>query len=39
VCLHFSVWIVLDPFFDWPQMGADIVKRPYITSAWRRCSR
>jgi len=31
VCLHFSVWIVLDHFFDWPQMGADIVKRPYIT--------
>ncbi len=31
VCLHFSVWIVLDHFFDWRQMGADIVKRPYIT--------
>ena len=31
VCLHFSVWIVLDHFFDWEQMGADIVKRPYIT--------
>lgn len=31
VCLHFSVWIVLDHFFDWAQMGADIVKRPYIT--------
>lgn len=30
-CLHFSVWIVLDHFFDWPTMGADIVKRPYIT--------
>ncbi len=30
-CLHFSVWLVLDHFFDWPQMGADIVKRPYIT--------
>jgi sulfoxide reductase heme-binding subunit YedZ len=30
--LHFSVWIVLDHFFDWPQMGADIVKRPYITA-------
>ena len=30
-CLHFSVWIVLDFFFDWPRMGADIVKRPYIT--------
>ncbi|PYN32968.1 MAG: sulfoxide reductase heme-binding subunit YedZ [Candidatus Rokuibacteriota bacterium] len=31
VCLHFSVWIVLDFFFDWPRMWADIVKRPYIT--------
>ena len=30
-CLHFSVWIVLDHFFDWEQLGADIVKRPYIT--------
>ncbi len=29
--MHFSVWIVLDHFFDWPQMGADIVKRPYVT--------
>jgi sulfoxide reductase heme-binding subunit YedZ len=29
--LHFSVWIVLDHFFAWPQMGADIAKRPYIT--------
>ena len=31
VCLHFAVWIVLDHFFDWRPMGADIVKRPYIT--------
>jgi sulfoxide reductase heme-binding subunit YedZ len=29
--LHFSVWIVLDHFFDWRQMSADILKRPYIT--------
>jgi methionine sulfoxide reductase heme-binding subunit len=29
--LHFCVWLVLDHFFDWKQMGADIVKRPYIT--------
>jgi sulfoxide reductase heme-binding subunit YedZ len=29
--LHFSVWLVLDHFFAWAQMGADIVKRPYIT--------
>ena len=31
VCLHFSVWIVVDHFFDWEQMGADVLKRPYIT--------
>jgi sulfoxide reductase heme-binding subunit YedZ len=31
VCLHFSVWIVLDFFFDWPRMWADVLKRPYIT--------
>src|SRR5206468_1143076 len=29
--LHFSVWLVVDHFFDWREMGADIVKRPYIT--------
>ena len=29
--LHFSVWLVVDHFFDWPTMVADIVKRPYIT--------
>jgi sulfoxide reductase heme-binding subunit YedZ len=29
--LHFSVWLVIDHFFDWPEMGADIVKRPYVT--------
>ncbi|MBI3458035.1 MAG: sulfoxide reductase heme-binding subunit YedZ [Candidatus Rokubacteria bacterium] len=30
--LHFSVWIVIDHFFDWPTMGADIVKRTFITA-------
>ena len=30
-CLHFSVWIGLDHFFNWNQLGADIAKRPYIT--------
>ena len=29
--LHFTVWIVLDHFFDWRTMGDDIVKRPWIT--------
>jgi sulfoxide reductase heme-binding subunit YedZ len=31
VAMHFGVWIGLDHFFAWRQMGADIVKRPYIT--------
>lgn len=30
-CLHFSVWIVVDHFFAWGEMAADVVKRPYIT--------
>jgi sulfoxide reductase heme-binding subunit YedZ len=29
--LHFSVWIVVDHFFDWSRMFADVVERPYIT--------
>lgn len=29
--LHFAVWVAVDHFFDWPQMAADVVKRPYIT--------
>lgn len=29
--LHFSVWVVLDFFFEWTLMLEDIVKRPYIT--------
>src|SRR5262245_65080281 len=31
VCLHFSVWIVLDFFFVWPWILGDIVNGPYIT--------
>jgi len=31
VCLHFSVWLVVDHFFDWHEMIGDILKRPYIT--------
>jgi sulfoxide reductase heme-binding subunit YedZ len=31
VCLHFSMWILVDHFFNWGQMLEDIVKRPYIT--------
>jgi len=30
-CLHFLTYLVLDQFFDWQAIGADIVKRPYIT--------
>jgi len=31
VALHFLVWLVLDHFFDWREMTADILKRPFIT--------
>ena len=31
ICLHFSVWIGLDHFFDWRRMWEDVVKRPFIT--------
>ncbi len=30
-CLHFAVWIVVDHFFAWDQMIADVLKRRYIT--------
>ena len=29
--VHFAVYVVLDLDFDWRMVGADIVKRPYIT--------
>jgi sulfoxide reductase heme-binding subunit YedZ len=29
--LHFSTYLVLDQFFDWPGILKDIAKRPYIT--------
>jgi sulfoxide reductase heme-binding subunit YedZ len=32
VVLHFLVWVALDHFFAWREMGADVVKRPYITA-------
>src|SRR5574337_2175403 len=31
VCLHFTVWIAIDHFFEWGELATDIVKRPYIT--------
>ncbi len=30
-CLHMSTWLVLDHFFDWMEIGRDILKRSYIT--------
>lgn len=30
-CLHFLTYLVLDQFFDWHAIVADIAKRPYIT--------
>ena len=32
VALHLATWVVLDHFFDWPVMVADVVKRPYIAA-------
>lgn len=29
--LHFLTWLVLDKFFDWREIGADLVKRRFIT--------
>lgn len=31
VCLHLATYIVLDQYFDWPEIYKDILKRPYIT--------
>lgn len=31
VCIHLSSYIVLDQFFDWSEIWADILKRPFIT--------
>ena len=30
-CLHLSAWVVLDKFFDWHEMWADVLKRRFIT--------
>ena len=29
--LHLGIWLVVDHFFDWHEMGTDIAKRPYVT--------
>ena len=31
VILHFITYLWLDQFFDWPEIWADIIKRPFIT--------
>lgn len=31
VCLHLTTYVGIDQAFDWPTIGKDIVKRPYIT--------
>ena len=31
VCLHLSTYLGVDQLFDWPTIGKDIAKRPYIT--------
>ena len=31
VCLHLTTYVAVDQLFDWPTIGKDIVKRPYIT--------
>src|ERR1700689_3502107 len=31
LCLHFTTWVWLDRYFDWPQMLDDVTKRPYVT--------
>src|SRR5688572_5407248 len=30
-CLHFSIYIVLDLYFDWDAIVKDVTKRPFIT--------
>jgi sulfoxide reductase heme-binding subunit YedZ len=33
-CLHFSTWLALDHFFDWPAIVDDVVERPYVTAGF-----
>jgi sulfoxide reductase heme-binding subunit YedZ len=30
-CLHFTTYVWLDQFFDWPEIVKDVGKRPFIT--------
>ena len=31
LCLHFLTYLGVDQFFDWEEIGKDILKRPFIT--------
>jgi methionine sulfoxide reductase heme-binding subunit len=33
-CLHLMTYVVLDKFFAWGEMVADVVKRPFITAGF-----
>jgi methionine sulfoxide reductase heme-binding subunit len=33
-CLHFSIYIVLDLYFDWDAIVKDVAKRPFITAGF-----
>jgi sulfoxide reductase heme-binding subunit YedZ len=34
VLLHFSTYVVLDHFFDFERIVADVIKRPYVTAGF-----
>lgn len=34
IALHFSWYLFVDQAFDWAQLAADVVKRPYITAGF-----
>lgn len=33
-CLHLATYVVLDHYFDWDRIIADVYKRPYITAGF-----
>ncbi len=36
---HFATYLVLDHFFNWPAIGKDILKRPYVTAGFTALER
>jgi sulfoxide reductase heme-binding subunit YedZ len=34
VCLHFMTYLVFEQFFDWKEIGMDILRRPYVTAGF-----